>query len=81
MQRGGRRRCFRAAIPKTRSSLGLGIVADGQGRRRPSGWPQLRRVNVVKDSTRDCPGSELDTWLSGERMTGVVDGVIEQRCA
>ena len=39
----------------------------------------FRTFNVVDDFTRECLAIEVDTSLSGERVTRVLDRVIEQR--
>ena len=39
----------------------------------------FRTLNVVDDFTRECLAIEVDTSLSGERVTRLLDQVIEQR--
>ncbi len=39
----------------------------------------FRTLNVVDDYTRECVAIEVDTSLSGERVTRVLDQVIERR--
>jgi len=39
----------------------------------------FRTLNVVDDFTRECVAIEVDTSLSGERVTRVLDRAIEQR--
>lgn len=39
----------------------------------------FRTLNVVDDFTRECVAIEVDTSISGERVTRVLDRVIEQR--
>ena len=55
-------------------------LVDGLHGRQPGYGPRASgRFNVVDDFTRECVAIEVDTSLSGERVTRVLDQVIERR--
>lgn len=58
---------------KPRQRWSMDFVHDGTARGQ-----RLRMLNIVDDFTRECVAIEVDTSISGERVTRVLDKVIEQ---
>ena len=69
-----------ARSPEIAHSVGQpALDIQGEGRALEETDRSFRTLNVVDDFTRECVAIEVDTSLSGERVTRVLDRAIEQR--